>query len=45
VLVLGDKLIINVLPKSIRPEEVVYVSGSDRRMAITDQEGLLPRYL
>jgi hypothetical protein len=38
VLVLGDKLIINVLPKSIRPEEVVYVSGSDRRMAITDKK-------
>jgi hypothetical protein len=38
ILVLGDKLIINVLPRTIRPEEIVYVVGSDRRMAITDKK-------
>ena len=39
VLVLGDKLIINVLPRTVRPEEIVYVSDGNRRMAITDNKG------
>lgn len=36
VLVLGDKLIINILPRTVEPEEIVYGSDSARRMYITD---------
>jgi hypothetical protein len=38
VLVLGDKLIINILPKTVAPEEIVYASDSSRRMYITDNK-------
>jgi hypothetical protein len=38
VLVLGDKLIINVIPKSVQPEDLVYATDANRRMAITDRK-------
>jgi hypothetical protein len=38
VLVLGDKLIINIIPKSVQPEDLVYVTDASHRMAITDRK-------
>jgi hypothetical protein len=40
-LVLGDRLIINVLPRDVVVEEVVYNTDDVRRMFVTDNRGFV----
>jgi hypothetical protein len=39
VFVLADNLIINVLPKGLTADAIVYATDNDRRMYITDTKG------
>lgn len=36
VLVLGDKLVINILPPTVSPESTVYATDTSRKMFVTD---------